>query len=147
VFPRPSPSPRTGTIIRIEVDLPPESLKVRVVELRPKPRAEGLPIEKAEVVVAGGAGIGGAEGWQMLHELAELLHGQLGGTRPPMDDGFVGEEQMIGQSGKTVRPNLYIGVGISGEMQHVVGILGAKVIVAINKDPNAPITMSGSTAT
>lgn len=139
VFSTPNPSPREGTIVRVEADLPPESLRTRVVEMRPKAALEGIPIEKAEVVVAGGAGIGEAEGWKMIEALAELLRGQVGGTRPPMDDGFITDEQMIGQSGKTVRPNLYIGIAISGETQHTVGIYSSKVIVAINKDPQAPI--------
>ncbi|MGQ9674739.1 MAG: electron transfer flavoprotein subunit alpha/FixB family protein [Chloroflexota bacterium] len=138
VFTVPEPSPRQGEIIKLDIEIPAESLVSRVLETRPKAAVEGVPLEKAEVVVAGGAGVD-AEGWKMLGELADLLHGQIGGTRPPMDDGYIGEGQMIGQSGKTIRPNLYIGVAISGETQHTVGIYASKVIVAINKDPDAPI--------
>lgn len=139
VFTVPEPHSRQGEIIKLDIEMPAECLtEARVVETRPKAAAEGVPLEKAEVVVAGGAGVD-AEGWKMLGELAQLLGGQVGGTRPPMDDGYIREEQMIGQSGKTVRPNLYIGVAISGETQHTVGIYASKVIVAINKDPDAPI--------
>jgi electron transfer flavoprotein alpha subunit len=139
VFVVPSPSPREGTVVKFAPLASLESPRTRVIEMRSKPPAEGIPLEKAEAVVAGGAGVGGAEGWGMLGELAELLRARVGGTRPPMDDGLIGEDQMIGQSGKTVRPNLYVGIGISGETQHTVGIYASKVIVAINKDPDAPL--------
>ncbi|HAG08578.1 MAG TPA: electron transfer flavoprotein subunit alpha, partial [Desulfotomaculum sp.] len=79
------------------------------------------------------------EGWDMRRELAALLQGALGGTRPAVDDGWIPERQMIGQSGQTIRPDLYIAVGISGDMQHMVGAQEAKVIIAINKDKRAPI--------
>jgi electron transfer flavoprotein alpha subunit len=100
---------------------------------------EGMPLEQAEVVVAGGWGIGGKEGWRLLEELASLLGGAVGATRPPLDEGWAEEGQMIGQSGKTVRPRFYIGAGISGVMHHVVGMDEADFIVAINTDPNAPL--------
>ena len=96
-------------------------------------------IEEAEVVVAGGAGIGSREDWKLLETLAENLQGAVGGTRPPLDEGWIAESQMIGQSGKTIRPKLYIGVGISGVIQHVVGIQDAKMIIAINNNPQAAI--------
>jgi len=100
---------------------------------------EGMPLEQAEVVVAGGWGIGGKEGWKLLEELASLLGGAVGATRPPLDEGWADEGQMIGQSGKTVRPRFYIGAGISGVMHHVVGMDEADFVVAINTDPNAPL--------
>ena len=100
---------------------------------------EGMPLEQAEVVVAGGWGIGGKDGWQLLEELAFLLGGAVGATRPPLDEGWAEEGQMIGQSGKTVRPRFYIGAGISGVMHHVVGMDEADFVVAINTDPNAPL--------
>jgi len=100
---------------------------------------EGMPLEQAEVVVAGGWGIGGKEGWGLLEELASLLGGAVGATRPPLDEGWAEEGQMIGQSGKTVRPRFYIGAGISGVMHHVVGMDEADFIVAINTDANAAL--------
>lgn len=91
-------------------------------------------------MVAGGYGIGGKENWKLIEKLAEVLNGGVGSTRPPCDAGWDHlDSQMIGQSGKTVRPDLYIGVGMSGALHHLVGIQGSKVIVAINKDPKAPI--------
>jgi electron transfer flavoprotein alpha subunit len=75
----------------------------------------------------------------LLEELAHLLGGAVGATRPPVDEGWAREDQMIGQSGKTVRPRLYIGVGVSGMSHHVVGMDGSEVVVAINTDPKAPL--------
>ena len=96
-------------------------------------------MEKAEFVVAGGWGIGNKVDWQKVEELASVLKGAVGATRPPVDEGWAKEDQMIGQSGRTVHPKLYIGIGISGEMHHMVGIKGAEMMVAINQDPQAPI--------
>ena len=98
-----------------------------------------IPLEKAEVVIAGGWGAGGKEQWLQLEELAMLLNGALGATRPPVDEGWAREFQMIGQSGKTVRPKLYIGFGISGVMHHMVGIQDSDFIIAVNSDPEAEI--------
>lgn len=100
----------------------------------------GLSLEKAAVVVAGGWGIGSRENWCLLEELASLLGGSVGCTRPALDEGWTaGEHTMIGTSGKTVSPKLYIGAGISGDAHHMVGIKDAGVIIAINNDPKAPI--------
>ncbi len=131
------PAPRPGRVITLAVgDLDKSGPKVLEVH-REEPRE--LPLEVAEVVVAGGWGLGGPEGWQLVEELAGLLGGAVGATRPPVDAGWAREDQMIGQSGKTVRPRLYVGVGISGMSHHVVGMDGSEVVVAINSDPKAPI--------
>jgi electron transfer flavoprotein alpha subunit len=138
VMRKPQPAAGTGEIIRLEIG---EDLEVSgpwVLEVNQAETRE-LPLESAEVVVAGGFGIGGPEGWQLLEELARLLGGAVGATRPPVDEGWAAEEQMIGQSGKTVRPRLYIGVGISGMSHHVVGMDEAEIVVAINKDPKAEL--------
>jgi len=132
------PSERTGRVIALDVgdglnDSGPKVLEVH----RDEPQT--LPLEVAEVVVAGGWGLVGPEGWKLVEDLAQLLGGAVGATRPPVDEGWVAEDQMIGQSGKTVRPRLYIGVGISGMSHHVVGMDGSEVVVAINSDPKAPI--------
>ena len=101
---------------------------------------KGVPLEEAEVVVAGGWGMGSKENWQLLEELASLLGGAVGCTRPPVDEKWVeGEHQMIGTSGKTVRPKIYIGAAISGATHHVCGMKDSGLIVSINKDPKAPI--------
>ena len=129
---------RHGEIVKVDTSLKEECMEIRVVEVvTEKPKV--LPIEGAVVVVAGGWGVGNAENWRLIEELAEAIGGAVGATRPAVDENWTLEEQMIGVGGKTVRPELYIGVGISGALQHVVGIQDSKVIVAINIDPNAPI--------
>jgi electron transfer flavoprotein alpha subunit len=90
-------------------------------------------------VVAGGWGAGDEDGWKIIEQLAHVLGGALGATRPAVDEGWAEEGQMIGQSGKTVRPTLYIAVGISGVMHHVVGMDQSKQIISINADANADI--------
>jgi electron transfer flavoprotein alpha subunit len=97
-----------------------------------------MPLEVADVIVAGGWGVG-EKGWVLLKDLATLLCGAVGATRPPVDEGWVSEDRMIGQSGKTVKPRLYIGVGISGMSHHVVGMDESDFIVAVNTDPKAAI--------
>ena len=98
-----------------------------------------VPIEEASVIVAGGRGIGGPEGAALLQELARVLSGSVGATRPAVDSGWIDYSQQIGQTGKTVKPKLYLALGISGAMQHAVGIQGAETIIAVNRDPEAPI--------
>lgn len=130
---------RKAEVVEIGVKLEEEDLPIKIVGTF-REELKTRPIEAADVVVAGGYGVGGEENWRLVEELAEALGGGVGATRPPCDEGWADlETQMIGQSGKTVRPNLYIGVGISGAMHHLVGIKDSKVVVAINKDPKAPI--------
>jgi len=138
VMKKQEPSRRSGEIINLDLGADLDVSGPQVLEVfREEPKE--MPLELAEVVVAGGFGIGGKEGWQLLQELAGLLGGAVGATRPPVDEGWAAEEQMIGQSGKTIRPRLYIGVGISGMSHHVVGMDGSELVVAINSDPKAPI--------
>ena len=118
--------------------LPERNLGPEVLEVK-KDEPEELPLEKAEVVVAGGWGIGNKENWKLIEELARVLGGSVGATRPPVDEGWAKEGQMIGQSGKTIRPTLYIGVGISGVMHHVVGMDRSKHVISINSDHRADI--------
>jgi electron transfer flavoprotein alpha subunit len=134
---RPAQS-RDGGVERVPVEIPAEDLKQKVIDVHWE-RGPAQTIEEAEVVVAGGAGIGNAEDGKWVERLAGVLNGAVGGTRPPLDEGWISEGQMIGQSGKTIRPKLYIGIGISGVIQHTVGIQDAKVIIAVNKDPKAAL--------
>lgn len=133
-----SPVERTGEIREIKVKPPNGDMGPEVLEVK-REEPEELPLEKADVVVAGGWGIGSEENWNLIEELASVLGGAVGATRPPVDEGWVEEGQMIGQSGKTVRPTLYIGIGISGVMHHVVGMDQSKHIITINSDPRAEI--------
>lgn len=138
VFPNPGMDQnRKGEIIEIQVpaEIPDRIKTLEVVMEQPK----GMPLESASVVVAGGAGIGSEDGWAQMTELAKTLHAALGSTRPAVDEGWVELETMIGQSGKMVNPELYIGVGLSGELQHMVGIMDAKVMVAVNNDAKSPV--------
>jgi electron transfer flavoprotein alpha subunit len=132
------PRERSGEVLRFGIGDDLDTSGPRVLEIH-REEPKGMPLEGADVVVAGGWGIGGKEGWDLVDNLATVLCGAVGATRPAVDEGWAREDQMIGQSGKTVRPRLYIGVGISGMMHHVVGIDESDCIIAINTDRNAPI--------
>jgi electron transfer flavoprotein alpha subunit len=97
------------------------------------------PIEEARIIVSGGRGIGGAEGFAMVEELAAALGGAVGATRAAVDSGWIPYAQQIGQTGKIVKPQLYLALGISGAIQHKVGMQTAGTIIAVNRDPDAPI--------
>lgn len=138
VFPMPDlDETRTGKIILLDVpvDIPGRIQTLEVV----REATDAIPLESAPVVVAGGAGAGDAQGWSQIAQLAQILSAALGCTRPAVDEGWAGLETMIGQSGKVVSPQLYIGVGLSGEQQHMVGITNARVMVAINNDSKSPV--------
>ncbi|MFH1651887.1 MAG: electron transfer flavoprotein subunit alpha/FixB family protein, partial [Chloroflexota bacterium] len=100
---------------------------------------ETIKIEEADIVVAGGRGLGKPENFAMLQELADVMGAALASSRPPIDEGWLPYSHQVGQTGKTVCPKLYLAVGISGAVQHLAGMQTADVIVAINDDPNAPI--------
>jgi electron transfer flavoprotein alpha subunit len=138
VFPTPEPDDsRIGETIVIELPtrLPGRIETLEIVREEPK----GVPLEAATTIVAGGAGAGDREGWNDIAELAAALNAALGCTRPAVDEGWSELETMIGQSGKMVSPEVYIGVGLSGEQQHMVGITGARAMIAINNDAKSPV--------
>lgn len=129
---------KRGQIINLSVDIADSSPKVKMIEAAKEEGTEAR-LEEAKVIVCGGGGIGNAAGFQVLQELAELLHGAVGVTRVPCDERWMPLSLEIGQTGKIVSPNLYIAIGVSGAPQHIAGCLGSKYIVTINKERDAPI--------
>jgi electron transfer flavoprotein alpha subunit len=138
VFPTPEPDQlRKGKIVELPTATPADP-RVRTVEIV-KEESEEESLDSARFIVAGGAGAGDADGWQQIKDLSNLLNAPLGCTRPVVDEGWAELETMIGQSGKMVNPQFYLGIGLSGELQHMVGIKGAQMMIAINNDPKSPV--------
>ncbi|MBN2463500.1 MAG: electron transfer flavoprotein subunit alpha/FixB family protein [Dehalococcoidia bacterium] len=129
---------RKGEITPIKVELDPAKIRTKVLETV-KEEVVGVKLEDAQAIVTGGRGIGGPEGFKQLEELAKILKGAVGASRPPCDNKWVPDSMQIGLTGKIVTPELYIAVGLSGASQHLAGCSGAKNIIAINKDPEANI--------
>lgn len=129
---------RQGEIIPITVDIDPTKIRAKVIE-KVKEEVAGVRLEDASVIVCGGRGIGGPEGFKQLEELAKVMKGAVGATRPPCDNGWVPTTLQIGLTGKVVTPDVYITVAVSGASQHLAGCSSSKNIIAINRDAEANI--------
>jgi electron transfer flavoprotein alpha subunit len=129
---------KRAELIKLSPELDTTQRRTKVVGfLHADPKT--ISVDEAEIIVAGGGGVGSAEGFEMLAELADVLGGSLAGSRVPVDKGWIPSERQIGQTGKTVAPKLYIACGISGSIYHNMGMRDSRLVVSINKDRNAPI--------
>lgn len=129
---------KKGDVIRETLSIAEKDIKTRILEIVREAKKTG-DLSKAKIIVAGGRGVGDASGFKVLENLAEVLGGQVAGTRVAVEEGWVPADRQVGQTGQSVRPELYIACGISGAIQHRAGIVNARYIVAINRDARAPI--------
>lgn len=134
-----NPQPgRNGKIIEEVISLKEEDIRTKVLEIV-KETTKKVRIDEADIIVAGGKGLGSAEGFQLIHQLAESLGGAVGASRDVVEAGWIPHAHQVGQTGVTVTPKIYFAIGISGAIQHIVGMKNSGLIIAINKDPEAPI--------
>ena len=139
VFKKSEPCEAHAEVIREDIKVPAEQIRTQVLELIKEMGDENVDLEGADIIVSGGRGGGGPEGFAPVKALAEVLGATVGASRAAVDSGWISHAHQVGQTGKTVGPKLYIACGISGAIQHLAGMSGSDVIVAINKDPDAPI--------
>jgi len=139
VFPLGEAVPRAGEVVKMDVTVPEGTVKGRVTEVVKEESAE-VDVTEADVIISGGRGLKGPENFALLRDVAAVFpRAAVGASRSAVDSGWIGHAHQVGQTGKTVSPNLYIAVGISGAIQHLAGMSSSKVIVAVNKDAEAPI--------
>ena len=139
VFKKSEPSEAKAEIIKEDIHVDAKDIRTQVMELLQDMDAEKVDLEGAEIIVSGGRGVGGPEGFATIKLLADALGGVVGASRAAVDSGWIAHSHQVGQTGKTVGPKLYVACGISGAIQHLAGMSGSDVVVAINKDPDAPI--------
>lgn len=135
---KPKDETRQGEVVIVKVDFNKEKFKVRVLE-NVKEEKSLIDITQADILVSGGRGVGCVEGFEALSELAKVLHAEVAASRAMVDAGLVPQERQVGQTGKTVRPDIYFALGISGAVQHLAGMEESEYIIAINKDKGASI--------
>jgi electron transfer flavoprotein alpha subunit len=128
---------RKGAVVECEVELPKELLCAQIVKRMQEEKT--VDLKGAQIIVSGGMGVGSKDNFKLVHQLAHVLGAQVAGSRAAVDAGFISKDHQVGQTGTTVRPKLYIAIGISGQIQHLAGMHESNRIIAINADPAAPI--------
>ena len=129
---------RKGELIKFDVDFTEADMNVEILEVV-KSDKKSVDLTEAKLIVSGGRGIGGPQGFDMIRDVADALGAEVGSSRACVDAGWIEKDRQVGQTGKTVRPDLYMACGISGAIQHVAGMEGSELVISINKNDTAPI--------